>query len=250
MKNENKCLLYFLFINPEIEEISFLKSENYEKIFKEMCDFYLKIFEIKRIQSLIKYFENYDLNITVDELIKSIIKKILNENDNFFEFTLQKYENKDNKILEKELNIINNKNIISDIYILYFIKNMLSLENKFIYLSQSLFINYSSFFNFENKNKSEMKEYNNIEIIKKEKIPLCIKSLLLKFIIKLGLTLKIDKFNKIYKPLTNKQEMIRKQIIKLDNLSSQEKIDCSYDKFDKHDLSYNFIGDIIYEEHY
>ena len=90
IKKENKCLLYFLFINPEIEEISFLKSENYEKIFKEMCDFYLKIFEIKRIQSLIKYFENYDLNITVDELIKSIIKKILNENDNFFEFTLQK----------------------------------------------------------------------------------------------------------------------------------------------------------------
>ena len=44
--------------------------------------------------------------------------------------------------------------------------------------------------------------------------------------------------------------MIRKEIIKLDKLSSQEKIYCSYNKFDKNDFSYKFIGDKIYEEHY
>ena len=249
-KKENKCLLYYLFINPEIEEISFLKPENYEKLFNEMNDFYLKIFEIKRIKSLIKYFKDYDLNITVDELIKKIIKKIINGKNNFFEFTLQRFDNKDNKILENELNDMKKNNTISDIYILYFIKNMLFLENKFPYLSQNIFLNFSSFLNFENKSISKTKEYNNIEIIKNEQIPLCIKSLLLKLILKLGLTLKIDKFNKIFRPLTNKQEMIRKEIIKLDNLSSQEKIDCSYNKFDKNDISYNFIGDKMYEEHY
>ena len=64
------------------------------------------------------------------------------------------------------------------------------------------------------------------------------------------MSLKIDKFNKIFRLLINKQEMIRKEIIKLDKLSSQEKIYCSYNKFDKNDFSYNFIGDKIYEEHY
>ena len=250
IKKENKCLLYYLFINPEIEEISFLESEKYEKALKEMSDFYLKIFETKRIQSLIKYFKDYNFNITVDELIKNIIKKIINGRNKFFDFSLQKYENNDNKILEEELNDMNKNNTISNIYILYFIKSMLSLENKFIYLSQNLYINFSNFLNFENKNKSNINTYNNIEIIKNEKIPLCIKSLLLKLIIKLGLTLKIDKFNKIFRPLTNKQEMVRKQIIKIDNLSSQEKFDCLYNRFDEKDLSYNFIGDKIYEEHY
>ena len=249
-KKENKCLFYYLLINPEIEEISFIKSEKYEELFKEMSDYYLKIFEIKRIQSLIEYFKDYDSNITVDELIKNIIKKIINKNNNFFEFSLQRYESKDNKILEKELDDMNKNNTISDIYILYFIKNMISLENKFPYLSQNIFINFASFLNFKKKNKSESNKYNNIKIIKNEKIPICIKSLLLKFILKLGLTLKIDKFNQIFRPFTNKQEMIRKEIIKLDNLSTQEKIDCSYNKFEKNDLSYNFIGDKIYEEHY
>ena len=61
---------------------------------------------------------------------------------------------------------------------------------------------------------------------------------------------KNDKFNKIFRLLINKQEMIRKEIIKLDKLSSQEKIYCSYNKFDKNDFSYNFMGDKIYEEHY
>ena len=136
-KKENKCLFYYLLINPEIEEISFIKSEKYEELFKEMSDYYLKIFEIKRIQSLIEYFKDYDSNITVDELIKNIIKKIINKNNNFFEFSLQRYENKDNKILEKELDDMNKNNTISDIYILYFIKNMISLENKFPYLSQN-----------------------------------------------------------------------------------------------------------------
>ena len=243
-KKKNISLLYYFLINPEIEEISFLNVENYENLFNEMSSFYLSIFEINRIEILIKYFEDYDLNISINELVKNIIKKVINKDNKFYEFSLKKFQNKDNTIIQEELNDMNENNIISDIYILYFIKSVLSLENKFIYLNQNLFIKFHEFLNFENKKEPGMKTYNNIEIIKNEKIPICIKSLLLKFILKLGLTLKIDKSNNILRPLTNKQEMIRKKIIKFENLSSQEKIDFSLKGFDE------VLRNKIYEEHY
>ena len=253
-KKENISLLHYFLINPEIEELSFLKTENYEYLFNEMSVFYLRIFEIKRIESLIKYFEDYDLNLTINELIKHILKNIINKKKNkFFVFSLFKIENKDNEILEileKELSDMNNNNIISDIYILYFIKSILFFENKFFYLSHNVFMKFYEFLNVENNNVLEINIYNNAEIIKNKKIPFCVKSLLLKFTLQLGLSLKIDKFNKIFRPLTNKQEMIRKKIIKMDKLSSQEKNDFFYKNCDKDNSSYNFLGDKIYKEHY
>ena len=250
-KNENLSLLYYLLINPEIEDISFLKPEKYENLLNEMCNFYLKIFEIKRINSLIKYFEDFNVTIPINELIKIIVNKnIINENDKFFVFSLSKFKNEENKILEEEINDMNKNDNISDIYILYFIKSVLSLENRCIYLNQNMYIKFDEFFNCNNNNLRQ-KTYNNLEIIKNEKIPFCIKTLLLKLILKIGLTLKIDKYNTIYRPLTNKQEMIRKKIIKMDILSSQEKINFPYNEFNKDDdLIYISIGDKIYNEHF
>ena len=111
-KKKNISLLYYFLVNPEIEEISFLNVENYENLFNEMSSFYLSIFEINRIEILIKYFEDYDLNISINELVKNIIKKVINKDNKFYEFSLKKFQNKDNTIIQEELNDMNENNII------------------------------------------------------------------------------------------------------------------------------------------
>lgn len=249
-KNKNISFLYYLFINPELEEFSFLKTDKYFNLLDELSKYFIKIFEIKRINSLITYFNNFDINLSINELLIFILKNKIEENDKFIEFSINKLIKKENKILENELIEMNKNSNISNIYILYFIKTILFLKNKHLFLKQELFLKFYDFLNNENENENRLNNYNNIKIFENENIPICIKSLLFELILKISLTLKIDNYYNIYRHLSNKQEMIRKKILNIDDFSLQEKIDCFYKNKDKKDLIIYYIEEKLFKQNY
>ena len=198
--NLKEFLFYVLFRNDPVSlNDSFYYFKNFERKLKRIKSNYNFVFEKGN-----KIFTDSFKNIKFDESFLNIIKTIaLNMKDELVDFENKVYQEiyvllTDEEILEKNEkkidDIINKeiKNIKEKIPGFILIDILCCLEN----LNQTNF-----YLNFEEESFFDTK-FDLNSLLTNENLPFAIKSLILNFLLKFVLTLKIDENGKIFTPLT------------------------------------------------